>query len=91
MCYNKISQGDIRPVNNPTKQTDQANLPNTCWVTKRREPMEIDRYIRLGIRPLLLISMALSRADAGTHFTMVISSFSYHISFGLSVTNPEEN
>ena len=32
MCYNKISQGDIRPVNNPTKQ---ANLPNTCWITKR--------------------------------------------------------
>jgi hypothetical protein len=49
--------------------------------------METDRYIRLGIRPLLLISMVLSRADAGTHLTMVISSFGYHISFGLSVTD----
>jgi hypothetical protein len=52
--------------------------------------METDRYIRLGVSPLLVISMSLSRADVGTHFTMVISSFSYHISFGLSVTNPEE-
>jgi hypothetical protein len=52
--------------------------------------MKAGRYIRLGVSPLLVISMSLSRADIGTHLTITLSSFSYHISFGMSVTNPEE-
>ena len=45
--------------------------------------------LRLGINPLLVLSISVTRGNVATHLTFTIRTFSYSIHFALSVLNEE--
>ena len=47
------------------------------------------KSLRLGINPLLVLTVTLNRGDIATHLTFSIRTFSYAIHCGLSVLNEE--